>query len=525
MYVDYYKLKEEPFQITPDPKFAWLGEKHAEAFSALIYGIQNDKGFLVLTGDVGTGKTLMINCLLNSIDSNVIVARVPNPRMAPVDFLNFLSAKFKWEKNFNTKGKFLLHLENFLYQVHSEHKKVLLIIDEAQQLSNHFLEEIRLLSNIELEYKKLINIFIVGQIELDDKLSEEKNKALRERIAIWYHIDPLSEIETGHYISYRLGIAGCENEIFKSDAIREIYFISKGIPRQINILCDHALLAGFAFNIKKINGNVIRECAEDLRMLSYGGINANPLQEIDGKKALQTVIKTPKKQWPTSQIFAALSMILLIIIGFLIYNLKPWVREDITAQSLQTNKENKDFASVKQALGSEGLKTQIHAGNYDLEKPHSELKGETLLDVPPDTKKDSQVDIKNESYLPKMNFVVYFKHNSNELHDKAVAKLDRIVEFMRNNPETKIEVKGYTDSSGLLDYNLYISDLRANIVKTYLASNGIHNSRIEAKGLGPENPIASNETPEGRRLNRRVEIEFYSNNAYDSYSNISSPSQ
>jgi general secretion pathway protein A len=520
MYVDYYQLKEEAFLITPDPKFAWLGEKHAEALSALIYGIQKDKGFLVLTGGVGTGKTLMINCLLNSIDSNVIVAKVPNPRMAPVDFLNFLSAKFKWGKNFNTKGKFLLHLENFLYQVHSENKKVLLIIDEAQQLSNHFLEEIRLLSNIELEYKKLINIFIVGQIELDDMLSEEKNKALRERIAIWYHIDPLTEIETGHYISYRLGIAGSENEIFTSDAIREIYFISKGIPRQINILCDHALLAGFAFDVKEIDASVIRECAKDLRMLSYGNKKENSAQKIDEKKTLPADIVASKKKLPTSQIFASLSVILLIIIGFLIYSLKLWNIEDITAQWLQTYTENKDLTSVDQDLGSEGLKTQIHASNNDQGKPYSGLKGETLLDVRSDTKKDSQVDIKREIFSPKMKFIVYFKKNSNELHDKAVAKLDRIVKFLTNNPETKVEVKGYTDSSGLLDYNLYISNLRANIVKSYLGSKGIDNSRIEARGLGPENPIASNETLEGRRLNRRVEIEFYTDDTYKSYSNV-----
>jgi general secretion pathway protein A len=525
MYVDHYKLKEEPFQITPDPKFAWFGEKHAEALSALIYGIQKDKGFLVLTGDVGTGKTLMINCLLNSIDSNVIVVKVPNPRMAPVDFLNFLAAKFKWGKNFNTKGKFLLHLEDFLYQIHSENKKVLLIIDEAQELSNHLLEEIRLLSNIELEYKKLINIFIVGQIELDSILSKERNKAMRERIAVWHNIEPLTENETGQYIRYRLGIAGSKNEIFRSDAIQEIYFISNGIPRQINILCDHALLTGYAFNIKEINAKVIRECAKDLRMLLYRDKKEETTQKIAEKKALQTVIQTPKKQWPASQIFAALSMILLIIIGLLIYNSKPWIIEDLTAQSLQTYKENKEHSSVKQTLGSEGHKTQPQTGKDDKKKAVDELKEESLLYAPSNIKRDSDVQIKNESPFPKMEFVLYFKHNSNEIREKEVAKLDRIVEFMTKNPETKIEVKGYTDSLGLLDYNLHISDLRANIIKIYLTNRGIHNSRIKAKGLGPENPIASNETLEGRRLNRRVEIEFYTKNAYDRYSNVSSLSQ
>jgi outer membrane protein OmpA-like peptidoglycan-associated protein len=197
----------------------------------------------------------------------------------------------------------------------------------------------------------------------------------------------------------------------------------------------------------------------------------------------------------------------------------------LTAKKLQTYKGNNEHASVKQSLGSEGLKTQMQTGNDDKKKPYDELKEESLLDVASNTKKDSDVQIKNESYFPKMKFVVYFKYNSNEIQEKAVAKLDRIVEFMTKNPETRIELKGYTDSSGVLDYNFHISDLRANIIKIYLASKGIHSSRIEAKGLGPENPIVSNETIEGRELNRRVEIEFYANNDYDSYSNPPLPLQ
>jgi general secretion pathway protein A len=559
MYVDHYNLIEEPFKITPDPKFVWLGEKHAEALATMEYGIDENKGFLVLTGDVGTGKTLMVNCLLNRIDTNTIAVKVQHPTMAPLDFFNFLAAKLGWEKSFHTKGKFLLHFENYLYQTHSENKRLLFIIDEAHKISDQILEEIRLLSNIELEYEKLLNVFIVGQIELERVLNKEKNKALRERIAIWYHIDPLTEKETGQYIRTRLAVAGAKNEIFDSDAIREIYLFSKGVPRQINILCDHALLTGFSSDIKEIGAQVVVECAQDLKMISSMAekdiIEGKPIektenrlsdkeidvkakdksaqdvkvnsgtaetgnseQKVSEKKGLQSFVFERKNRLPSSQVFTGLSMILLIVIGFVVYHFQPWAREDTNVKILQTSPANKESTPVKQVTHSEDLKAQMQKWNNDRiisdrVKQDAENEQRAFLEIPAVSKNTSTVEQKDESYFQKMNFVIHFNHNSNELHEGAVQKLDRIIEFMTRNPDTRIEVKGYTDNSGNQDYNLYISELRANLIKTYLTSKGIHNSRIETKGLGPENPIASNETLEGKKLNRRVEIEFYSKNS------------
>ena len=218
MYLSHYKLNQKPFEITTDPKFIWLGEKHTEALATLEYGIQESKGFLLLTGDVGTGKTLLINSLLKRIGDEVVTAIVPDPGLDNLDFCNFLSQEFKLNKNFNSKGDFLLHFRHFLHETHQQNKKVLLIIDEAQNLKDELLEEIRLLSNIEFNDAKLINIFFVGQNEINNILNEEKNRAVRQRISIRYHINPLFEFETRDYIIHRLEIAGSQNEIFNSEA-------------------------------------------------------------------------------------------------------------------------------------------------------------------------------------------------------------------------------------------------------------------------------------------------------------------
>jgi general secretion pathway protein A len=549
MYVDHYKLKEEPFNITPNPKFAWLGEKHAEALATMEYGIDENKGFLVLTGDVGTGKTLMVNCLLNRLDNNTIAVKVQNPTMPPVDFFNFLATKLGWEKSFHTKGKFLLHFENYLYQIHSENKRMLLIIDEAHKMKDQVLEEIRLLSNIELEYQRLLNVFIVGQIELERVLSKEKNKALRERIAIWCHIDPLTEKETGQYIRNRLSVAGAQNGLFDSIAIRQIYLYTKGVPRQINILCDHALLTGFSSDIKEIDVEIIEECAQELKMMhrkaknetldqkadkkykdqaTNEAINIKSAQEyvqdnkaIDGttsklnfvekiseKIGIPSIIAELKKPNSASQKFAALTVILLVIIGILTHNLRSGTKEEISSQKFQTYARNYDLQPLKQSFGFETSRLQIHVGDSEPEQSQTEM-AETLLEEPSDAGEDLPTEMKNERILAKMNCVIHFKHNSNELNEEAVEKLDRVIEFMAHNPDTRIEVKGFTDNGGNLDYNLYITDLRANLIKTYLTSKVIHNSKIKTKGFVLKKPIASNETLEGKKLNRRVEIEFY----------------
>ncbi|MBI5557812.1 MAG: AAA family ATPase [Deltaproteobacteria bacterium] len=269
MYRDFYNLKEKPFQITTDPRFLWLGEKHKEAFATLKYGILDDKGFLLLTGDVGTGKTTLINALVRSLTSKVILAKIPDPKLEEMDFYRIIASQFAIKKPFNSKGEFLLIFTEFLERAYGAGKQVLLIADEAQRLSPALLEDIRHLSNIEKDHVKLLNIFFVGQVEFNNILLEKKNRAIRQRITIHYALEPLTETETGEYISHRLLMAGCGDEIFSEDAAREVYRFSGGAPRLINIICDRALLTGFVENKKKIDAVVVKECAGELAISPY----------------------------------------------------------------------------------------------------------------------------------------------------------------------------------------------------------------------------------------------------------------
>jgi len=264
MYLTHYNLRIKPFETSPDPKFIWLSEKHKEALAALKYGIQENKGFLLLTGDIGTGKTTLINCFLNENDTDAIVASIPDPDLSIADFFLLLSNKFNFNMDFNTKGEFLIQFEDFLRNTYSEEKKALLIIDEAHRLHQQLLEQIRLLSNIEKQNVKLINIFFVGQNELYDLIMDEQNKALRQRISVNYKIETLTESETEEYIKHRLGVAGTEEEIFSPDAIYEVFSFSKGYPRLINIICDRAMLTGYVIGVKKIDGKIVNKSADEL---------------------------------------------------------------------------------------------------------------------------------------------------------------------------------------------------------------------------------------------------------------------
>ena len=266
MYLEHYRLKAKPFNLSPGPQFLWFGEKHEEALATLNYGIAADLGFLLLTGDVGVGKTALIHRLINNLDSSTIVAHITDPGLGTLDFFKLLAVEFNFANEFHSKGEFLIELERFLYKAHADHKKVLLIIDEAQRLNNKLLDQIRVLSNIELSDRKLINIFFIGQPEFKEMLAANSNRGIRQRIAINYHIDPLTESETGQYIEHRLKVAGATRKIFKSDAMHEIFRFTGGYPRAINIICDHALVTGFAFGLKSIDLDLIKECEQELEI-------------------------------------------------------------------------------------------------------------------------------------------------------------------------------------------------------------------------------------------------------------------
>jgi len=266
MYLSHYNLQQKPFQISTDPEFLWMGEKHKEALAILKYGILDNRGFILLTGDVGTGKTTLIYALVNSLGDNTVVAMIPDPNLELFDFLKYIADSLNMDQRFKSKGEFLIKFRKFLIDNFNNGRKVLLILDEAQRLNHELLDEVRVLSNIEAQNTKLLNIFFVGQDEFNDILLENKNRALRQRITINYTIDPLTKSETDAYVRYRLKTAGSQETLFDIDALREIHLFSKGYPRLVNIICDHALLTGYVRGIRQITSDIVAECALELKI-------------------------------------------------------------------------------------------------------------------------------------------------------------------------------------------------------------------------------------------------------------------
>lgn len=271
MYEQFFGLKEKPFNVTADPTFLFFSRRHKEAFSHLIYGIKERKGFLEITGEIGTGKTTLCKALLNSLDQGTKSALILNPELSKLQMLKAvlqdLGISFKKASGVSLIAK----LNEFLIQQLSYGNNVILIIDEAQNLRTSLLEQIRLLSNLETEKEKLLQIVLVGQPELRNKLKSPRLMQLRQRISVRYHILPLDKGEIGKYIRHRLSVAGSANSVkFSEEVIEEIYKYSQGIPRLINILCDKALLAAFVKESKSITQKIIKKCIEELEGVTLG---------------------------------------------------------------------------------------------------------------------------------------------------------------------------------------------------------------------------------------------------------------
>jgi len=264
MYLAHFNLREKPFKISTDPRFLWLEGKHKEALATARYGILYNDGYVVVTGDVGTGKTTLATALINELGDQVVVVKVPYPDVGTLEFFKLISAAYGIADDFHSKGSFLVRFESFLHSCFARGKKVVLIIDEAQTLSHKHLEELLHLSNIEQDGTRLLNIVFVGQNEFNDILTEESNKALRQRVAINCNLGPLTEDETTEYIVHRLRVAQCERTIFSPEAIKHIFRFSKGIPRLINIVCDLALLMTYFEGGEIVGAKTIASCVQRL---------------------------------------------------------------------------------------------------------------------------------------------------------------------------------------------------------------------------------------------------------------------
>ena len=263
MYIKFYNFKSKPFHIVPNPDILYPSPKHKTALTYLEYGLTEGLGFILFTGEIGTGKTTLIRYILRKITTKMEVAVVFNTNVNAAQLLGLILNEFELQAVEGNKSRSLDILHEFLIKKYSRKQKVLLIIDEAQNLSDEALEEVRMLSNLQSDDQMLLQIMLVGQPELRTKLKQPHLAQLSQRIAVNYHLYPLTREETEQYITFRLKKAGCQERIFTSRAINHIFKASKGIPRSINLLCDSALVYGFADELKPINEKLIEQVIAD----------------------------------------------------------------------------------------------------------------------------------------------------------------------------------------------------------------------------------------------------------------------
>jgi general secretion pathway protein A len=294
MYKSFYNLQRNPFEITPDPLFLFPTARHNEALASLYYGVTTHRGFVVLTGEVGTGKTLILRSLLGLLQRrDVAFALVFNPTLAPLEFLRYIALDFGLPVTGKAKDELIHVLNGFLLQRHQKGLTTILVVDEAHHLSPEILEEIRLLTNLETSQQKLLQIVLAGQPELDEKLDSHELRQLKQRIALRCHLDPLSVNETREYMRRRLQIAGVTGaiQIFSGPAIEAVFSHSRGIPRLINTICENALLAGYAKHAPTITSEIIDDVAHDLRLgvVVVDPRNSAPSKEQEQNELLQAV--------------------------------------------------------------------------------------------------------------------------------------------------------------------------------------------------------------------------------------------
>jgi general secretion pathway protein A len=267
MYVSFFGLIEKPFSITPDPRYLYLSERHAEALAHLLYGINESGGFIQLTGEVGTGKTTVVRTLLSRVPQHADVAVILNPRVTPVEFLLTICEELGLgldEADRSSVKEMVDALNGRLLAAHADGRRVIVIVDEAQNLSAEVLEQVRLLTNLETATQKLLQIILIGQPELRELLDRTDLRQLAQRITGRYHLNPLIKPETEQYVGHRLRVAGASGEIFTPAALREVHRVSAGVPRVINVVCDRALLGAYTEDTRKVTPALVRRAAGEV---------------------------------------------------------------------------------------------------------------------------------------------------------------------------------------------------------------------------------------------------------------------
>ncbi|MEO8463835.1 MAG: AAA family ATPase [Gammaproteobacteria bacterium] len=281
MYCELFQLKEPPFRLTPDPQFLFASKQHARAKAYMESTIWLADGFVVITGEIGSGKTTLIESFLAELPADIVLAQINQTQLTPVEFLQALLVEFGFKPFRKAKVEMLAMLKDFMVEQYAAGKKILLVIDEAQNLSRQVLEEVRMLSGLETKKEKLLRIIIAGQPELSRKLDSPRLQQLTQRVRLRFHLSALSKRETHEYIAHRLKIAGAEGRtIFDSAACDTVFRFTGGVPRLVNILCDTAMLCAFAEERMSVDEPLIRAAVDELQWVEYServrGHDQNP---------------------------------------------------------------------------------------------------------------------------------------------------------------------------------------------------------------------------------------------------------
>jgi type II secretory pathway predicted ATPase ExeA/outer membrane protein OmpA-like peptidoglycan-associated protein len=647
MNTSFYNLDKKPFEINPDPSFLWLGEKHKEALATLRYGILDNKGFVLLTGDAGCGKTILIKALTQSLDKSVLWSVIADPSLERVDFYNAIAKGFGIKQEFASKVQFLIQFSRFLHMAADENKKVLLLIDDCHRLSQEMLEELRLLSNIEKADAKLINIFFVGQPEFNDLLLEPRNRAVRHRLTLMVDLRSLDVNETDEYIRHRLKIAGTEEKLFTTKAVQVVQRYSQGVPRLINTICDLALINGSIQTKQIINNRMIESCVRKMV------VPVSSHQEVvqtnsDGKNLSKTAKNilsifgfNLEGGYQHSWLKYGFGLLVLLVVGVYFGYPKPHSLEKVkvahveivkkpvmqslpqvssspAVTMLEKNKREiseKKAADLKNAIlektnnnneikeeapaGANTRTVKIHqlkeqtpagvaapaaakpqakdetlakaaapavakpqakdeiaakAAAPAVAKPqakdetpaktaapasakpqakeetsagaktptverHQHLvikaikklklhSGQKISDEVEDIQPDAQKKLVAVRMVPMMprKIRLGLEPNSQNLTSEAQKEFDRFVQKLKKYPRATMLIKGFVSAKTNSPKNIELSKERALIVQKLMLAKGIDAEQIEVAGMGNQEPIASNDTSEGQRENRRVEI-------------------
>jgi len=301
MYTSFFGLHERPFAITPDPRYLYLSERYAEALAHLLYGIDESGGFMQLTGEVGTGKTTVVRTLLARVPQHADVAVILNPRVTPAEFLLSICEELGaaiGDADRHSVKQLVDALNRRLLSAHAEGRRVILIVDEAQQLSPAVLEHVRLLTNLETPTQKLLQIILIGQPELRELLGRNELRQLAQRVTGRYHLNPLSRSETRGYVRHRLRVAGASAEIFTARALNEVHRLSSGIPRVINVCCDRALLGAYTRETRKVTAGLVRRAAGEVYGRRFAAAWIGWLAAVIGALGLAAIAFSAWRVWP-----------------------------------------------------------------------------------------------------------------------------------------------------------------------------------------------------------------------------------